>query len=223
MITLFFIFLTAFFFSLFFLLLLGNDDDEDDEDIGDAGEEDMLRTQTVEDFLVLLVKPRLPEVLAQVCTCLRLLQLTWRQEIYYTINFLSFILLISSYQYYWFSLYHFITFSLSTFFDRLIYILSFSELSLSRFCSNSFTPLTFSFLLPLYNPISPVLLLFYLYSCLIFLFLQSSFLAPNLLLLPSLPLIHPYFLSIFCLFRPSCSFLLLSFFLPLLSLLLNSL
>ena len=73
MITLFFIFLTAFFFSLFLLLLLGNDDDEDDEDIGDAGEEDMLRTQTVEDFLVLLDKPRLPEVLAQVCTCSRLL------------------------------------------------------------------------------------------------------------------------------------------------------
>lgn len=45
-------------------------DSEDGDDVGDDSEEKMLRTQTVDDFLVLLEKPKLPQVLAQVRTSL---------------------------------------------------------------------------------------------------------------------------------------------------------
>ena len=42
-------------------------DNEDGDDEGDKeSEEKMLRTQTVDDFLMLLEKPKLPQVLAQV-------------------------------------------------------------------------------------------------------------------------------------------------------------
>ena len=44
-------------------------DNEDGDDEGDnESEEKMLRTQTVDDFLTLLEKPKLPQVLAQVRT-----------------------------------------------------------------------------------------------------------------------------------------------------------
>jgi hypothetical protein len=44
-------------------------DNEDGDDEGDSeSEEKMLRTQTVDDFLTLLEKPKLPQVLAQVHT-----------------------------------------------------------------------------------------------------------------------------------------------------------
>lgn len=45
-------------------------DNEDGDDVGNDSEEKMLRTQTVDDFLVLLEKPKLPQVLAQVRTYL---------------------------------------------------------------------------------------------------------------------------------------------------------
>lgn len=44
-------------------------DNEDGDDEGDnESEEKVLRTQTVDDFLTLLEKPKLPQVLAQVRT-----------------------------------------------------------------------------------------------------------------------------------------------------------
>ena len=45
-------------------------DSEDGDDDGEDSEEKMLRTQTVDDFLVLLEKPKLTQVLAQVRTTL---------------------------------------------------------------------------------------------------------------------------------------------------------
>jgi hypothetical protein len=56
-------------FLSFSLPKLGTDRGEDDEEVHDESEEEMLRTQTVDDFLVLLEKPSLPQVLAQVLYC----------------------------------------------------------------------------------------------------------------------------------------------------------
>ena len=54
--------------------------DEDEEEIGETGEEDMLRAQTVEDFLGLLDKPKLPEVLAQVSTYVQGNRLSFNED-----------------------------------------------------------------------------------------------------------------------------------------------
>ena len=76
-------------------------DNEDGDDVGDDSEEKMLRTQTVDDFLVLLEKPKLPQVLAQVRTALTLSAIRIVETVFTVVQFIYLSYLSCYYTSFW--------------------------------------------------------------------------------------------------------------------------